>query len=196
MKDKNNTKQKIVDAMYKLIGTEGYEKASMGKICDSIDITKAAAYYYFKSKEDIFLEIVKNLYEEDLSKYIEDINKSNNKEEYRTALLQFEFSFIDIYQNDSELQKICYEIDIQAYRIPRVKEYVNSANHKMNKILNSMLEKGVSLKLFEEDTINIKAQYLQIVMEGLDKAILFKFPICAKEVWQYSVDQLFLKEKN
>ena len=196
MKDKNNTKQKIIDAMYHLIGTEGYEKASMGKICDSIDITKAAAYYYFKSKEDIFLEIVKNLYEEDLSKYIEDINKSNNKEEYRTALLQFEFSFIDIYQNDSELQKICYEIDIQAYRIPRVKEYVNSANHKMNKILNSMLEKGVSLKLFEEDTINIKAQYLQIVMEGLDKAILFKFPICAKEVWQYSVDQLFLKEKN
>ena len=196
MKDKNNTKQKIIDAMYHLIGTEGYEKASMGKICDSIDITKAAAYYYFKSKEDIFLEIVKNLYEEDLSKYIENINKSNNKEEYRTALLQFEFSFIDIYQNDSELQKICYEIDIQAYRIPRVKEYVNSANHKMNKILNSMLEKGVSLKLFEEDTIHIKAQYLQIVMEGLDKAILFKFPICAKEVWQYSVDQLFLKEKN
>ena len=196
MKDKNNTKQKIIDAMYHLIGNEGYEKASMGKICDSIDITKAAAYYYFKSKEDIFLEIVKNLYEEDYSKYIENINKSNNKEEYRTALLQFEFSFIDIYQNDSELQKICYEIDIQAYRIPRVKEYVNSANHKMNKILNSMLEKGVSLKLFEEDTIHIKAQYLQIVMEGLDKAILFKFPICAKEVWQYSVDQLFLKEKN
>ena len=196
MKDKNHTKQKIIDAMYHLIGKEGYEKASMGKICDSIDITKAAAYYYFKSKEDIFLEIVKNLYEEDYSKYIENINKSNNKEEYRTALLQFEFSFIDIYQNDSELQKICYEIDIQAYRIPRVKEYVNSANHKMNKILNSMLEKGVSLKLFEADTINIKAQYLQIVMEGLDKAILFKFPICAKEVWQYSVDQLFLKEKS
>ena len=196
MKDKNHTKQKIIDAMYHLIGKEGYEKASMGKICDSIDITKAAAYYYFKSKEDIFLEIVKNLYEEDYSKYIENINKSNNKEEYRTALLQFEFSFIDIYQNDSELQKICYEIDIQAYRIPRVKEYVNSANHKMNKILNSMLEKGVSLKLFEEDTTHIKAQYLQIVMEGLDKAILFKFPICAKEVWQYSVDQLFLKEKN
>ena len=196
MKDKNHTKQKIIDAMYHLIGTEGYEKASMGKICDSIDITKAAAYYYFKSKEDIFLEIVKNLYEEDYSKYIENINKSNNKEEYRTALLQFGLSFFDMYQNDLELQKICYEIDIQAYRIPRVKEYIDAVNHKMNKILNKILEKGVSLGLFEEDTIHIKAQYLQIVMEGLDKAILFKFPICAKEVWQYSVDQLFLKEKN
>ena len=196
MKDKNHTKQKIIDAMYHLIGKEGYEKASMGKICDSIDITKAAAYYYFKSKEDIFLEIVKNLYEEDYSKYIENINKSNNKEEYRTALLQFGLSFFDMYQNDLELQKICYEIDIQAYRIPRVKEYIDTANHKMNKILNKILEKGVSLGLFEADTINIKAQYLQIVMEGLDKAILFKFPICATEVWQYSVDQLFLKEKN
>ena len=196
MKDKNHTKQKIIDAMYHLIGKEGYEKASMGKICDSIDITKAAAYYYFKSKEDIFLEIVKNLYEEDYSKYIENINKSNNKEEYRTALLQFGLSFFDMYQNDLELQKICYEIDIQAYRIPRVKEYIDAVNHKMNKILNKILEKGVSLGLFEEDTIHIKAQYLQIVMEGLDKAILFKFPICATEVWQYSVDQLFLKEKN
>ena len=196
MKDKNHTKQKIIDAMYHLIGKEGYEKASMGKTCDSIDITKAAAYYYFKSKEDIFLEIVKNLYEEDYSKYIENINKLNNKEEYRTALLQFGLSFFDMYQNDLELQKICYEIDIQAYRIPRVKEYIDAVNHKMNKILNKILEKGVSLELFEEDTIHIKAQYLQIVMEGLDKAILFKFPICATEVWQYSVDQLFLKEKN
>ena len=195
MKDKNHTKQKITDAMYKLIGTEGYEKASIGKICDSIGITKAAAYYYFKSKEDIFLEIVKSLYEEDISKYIENINNSNNKEEYKTALLQFGLSFFDMYQNDSELQKVCYEIDIQAYRIARVKEYIDAANHKMNKILNKILEKGVSLKLFEADTINIKAQYLQIVMEGLDKAILFKFPICAKDVWKYSIDQLFLKEK-
>ena len=195
MKDRNYTKQKIVDAMYHLIGTEGYEKASMGKICDSIDITKAAAYYYFKSKEDIFLEIVKSLYEEDYSKFIEKINKSNNKEEYKKELLQFGFSFIDIYQNDSELRKVFYEIDIQTYRIIRVKDYVNVANHKMNKMLNKIFEKGVSLKLFEANTINIKAQYLQIVMEGLDKAILFEFPICAKEVWQYSVDQLFLKEK-
>lgn len=195
MKDKNNTKQKIIDAMYKLIGTEGYEKASMGKICDSIDITKAAAYYYFKSKEDIFLEIVKNLYEEDYSKFIENINKSNNKEEYKTELLQFGFSFIDICQNDSELRKIYYEIDIQAYRIPQVKEYINAENHRMNKILNRIFEKGVSLKLFEADTINIKALYLQIVMEGLNKAILFEFSFCVKEVWQYSINQLFLKEK-
>ena len=196
MKDKHNTKKKIIDAMYTLIGAEGYEKASMGKICDSIGITKAAAYYYFKSKEDIFLEIVKRTYlgENDLV-FMDRISKSTTKAEYKDALMQFGFSFIDIYENDPELRKICYEIDIQTYRIPKIKEFVDSANREISESLIVIIEKGVALNLCDSNTVGIKSQYLQTLMVGLDKAILFEHPINAKDVWKYSINQVFFQEE-
>ena len=196
MKDKHNTKNKIIDAMYTLIGAEGYEKASMGKICDSIGITKAAAYYYFKSKEDIFLEIVKRTYlgENDLV-FMDRISKSTTKAEYKDALMQFGFSFIDIYENDPELRKICYEIDIQTYRIPKIKEFVDSANREISESLIVIIEKGVALNLCDSNTVGIKSQYLQTLMVGLDKAILFEHPINAKDVWKYSINQVFFQEE-
>ena len=191
MKDKHNTKNKIVDAMYKLIGVEGYEKASMGKICDSIGITKAAAYYYFKSKEDIFVEIVKRIYQDDNVDNLMKMDHISSAEEFKTQLVNFGLELIDAYEKDSELRKVCYEIDIQTYRMPRIKELVDKGNWEMNLFILKILEKGVSFHLCHRDTINLQAQYLQTIMTGLDKSILFEYPINAKEVWEYSITQLF-----
>ena len=194
MKDKNNTKNKIVNAMYKLIATEGYEKASIGKICDSISITKASAYYYFKSKEDIFLEIVKISYEEDFSKFVETVDGVTNKDDYKTELLNLGFNFIEAYENDQDLRKVCYEIDIQSYRIQKVKEIISEFEICENQMFMKILEKGSELKLFAHSTIETKAQYLQTIIIGLDDAILFQSPINAKEVWKYTINQLLQKE--
>ena len=196
MKDKNNTRIKIIEAMYHLIATEGYEKASIGKVSDAIGITKAAAYYYFKSKDDILLEVVKKSYEADLSKYTEKINEADSEEEYINQLLQFRIQFIGMYESDPEFRKVCYEIDIQVYRVPKVKEMVDYYYHQFNDYLFNIIEKGVSLNLFEADTVTIKAQYLQTMLIGLDKVILFEMPISPQNVWRYVIDQLFLKEKK
>ncbi|MEG1069695.1 MAG: TetR/AcrR family transcriptional regulator, partial [Ruthenibacterium sp.] len=66
MQDKT-TKDRLVDAMYALVAEKGYDKASIGQIAQAIGIQKASVYYYFKSKEDIFLGMVKKLYQEDIS---------------------------------------------------------------------------------------------------------------------------------
>ena len=190
MKDKNNTKSKIVDAMYKLIATEGYEKASIGRLCETIGITKAAVYYYFKSKEDILLEVVKKSHQDDFSTLLDNVNNSHNKDEYKEQIFRFGYDFIELYENDSEYRKVCYEIDIQIHRIPKVKEIVDGFNIIYNEVLVEMLERGVSLNVFEADSININAQYLQTVIMGLDKAVLFQLPVSPREVWQYSIDQI------
>ena len=114
----------------------------------------------------------------------------------KNQLLKLGFSFVGFYENDPDFRKVCYEIDIQTYRIPQVKEYVDAAHHQMSEVINKMLQKGVALGLFDADTIDVKVQYLLTMIMGLDKAILFEHEICAKEVWQYTIDHLFLKENT
>ena len=47
------TRQRIVDTAQRLFGERGYEATSLQLIADEIGVTKAAVYYYFRTKTDI-----------------------------------------------------------------------------------------------------------------------------------------------
>jgi AcrR family transcriptional regulator len=51
-----------------LFAEQGYEKTSLREIAESLDVTKAALYYHFKTKEEILVSIF-----EDLSEPIEEL---------------------------------------------------------------------------------------------------------------------------
>ena len=44
----------------KLFAEQGYEKTSLREIAEQLGVTKAALYYYFKSKEDIVRSLVED----------------------------------------------------------------------------------------------------------------------------------------
>ena len=48
------THNRILEVASWIFATKGYEGASMREIAESLHITKAALYYHFKSKEEIF----------------------------------------------------------------------------------------------------------------------------------------------
>ena len=48
--------------MYALVAEKGYDKASMNQVCAAVGVSKPALYYYFASKEELFLDMVKSLY--------------------------------------------------------------------------------------------------------------------------------------
>ena len=50
---RGNTRQRIQDVALELFSERGYEKTSLREIAERLDVTKAALYYHFKSKEDI-----------------------------------------------------------------------------------------------------------------------------------------------
>jgi AcrR family transcriptional regulator len=65
---RGNTRQRIQDVALELFAEQGYEKTSLREIAERLDVTKAALYYHFKSKEEILVGIF-----EDLSRPIEDL---------------------------------------------------------------------------------------------------------------------------
>ncbi|MFF3750668.1 TetR/AcrR family transcriptional regulator [Streptomyces sp. NPDC002018] len=58
---RSNTRQAIQDIAMELFAEQGYEKTSLREIAERLDVTKAALYYHFKTKEDILVSIFEDL---------------------------------------------------------------------------------------------------------------------------------------
>ncbi|MFD8693125.1 TetR/AcrR family transcriptional regulator [Streptomyces sp. NPDC059651] len=65
---RGDTRQRIQDVALSLFAEQGYEKTSLREIAEHLDVTKAALYYHFKTKEDILVSIF-----EDLNRPVEDL---------------------------------------------------------------------------------------------------------------------------
>ncbi|MFJ2111128.1 MULTISPECIES: TetR/AcrR family transcriptional regulator [unclassified Streptomyces] len=58
---RGNTRQRIQDVALELFAVQGYEKTSLREIAERLEVTKAALYYHFKTKEDILGSIFEDL---------------------------------------------------------------------------------------------------------------------------------------
>ncbi|MFF3125806.1 TetR/AcrR family transcriptional regulator [Streptomyces sp. NPDC057908] len=65
---RGNTRQRIQDVALELFAEQGYEKTSLREISERLDVTKAALYYHFKTKEDILASIF-----DDLNRPVEEL---------------------------------------------------------------------------------------------------------------------------
>ncbi|MGC0405239.1 AcrR family transcriptional regulator [Streptomyces sp. SAI-126] len=58
---RGNTRQRIQDVALALFAEQGYEKTSLREIAEGLEVTKAALYYHFKTKEEILVSIFEDL---------------------------------------------------------------------------------------------------------------------------------------
>jgi AcrR family transcriptional regulator len=58
---RGDTRQRIQDVAVELFAEQGYEKTSLREIAERLDVTKAALYYHFKTKEDILISLFDDL---------------------------------------------------------------------------------------------------------------------------------------
>ncbi|MCK7627356.1 TetR/AcrR family transcriptional regulator [Streptomyces sp. RS10V-4] len=58
---RGNTRQRIQDVALELFSEHGYEKTSLREIAEKLEVTKAALYYHFKTKEDIVISLFEDL---------------------------------------------------------------------------------------------------------------------------------------
>jgi AcrR family transcriptional regulator len=58
---RGDTRRRIQDVALELFAQQGYEKTSLREIAEHLDVTKAALYYHFKTKEDILVGIADDI---------------------------------------------------------------------------------------------------------------------------------------
>ena len=59
----NETRDKILDVAMDLFIKQGYDKVSLREVAEQVGVTKAALYYHFSSKEQIFRSLLQPLME-------------------------------------------------------------------------------------------------------------------------------------
>jgi AcrR family transcriptional regulator len=57
--ENNDNKQKILDSAARLFAAKGYDGVSVREIAEASDVTKPVIYYYFKNKEDLYDQLIK-----------------------------------------------------------------------------------------------------------------------------------------
>jgi AcrR family transcriptional regulator len=58
---RSDTREKIQAVALELFAEHGYEKTSLREIAERLDVTKAALYYHFNTKEDIVVSLFDDL---------------------------------------------------------------------------------------------------------------------------------------
>ncbi|MGW9346944.1 TetR/AcrR family transcriptional regulator [Nocardiopsis flavescens] len=70
-----DTRAEIQEAALDLFGRQGYEKTSLREIAERLDITKAALYYHFRSKEDLLRALAEPL-RRDMEEFLAGLDAS------------------------------------------------------------------------------------------------------------------------
>jgi AcrR family transcriptional regulator len=87
------TREKIIDAARVLFADLGYEGASVREIAKAADVNVASVNYYFNSKENLYLEIIRSGYRECAQEFKELFQK--NKGHLEDTLVDFFRYFVE-----------------------------------------------------------------------------------------------------
>ncbi|MCL6273650.1 TetR/AcrR family transcriptional regulator [Muricauda sp. 2012CJ35-5] len=93
---KEHTLQRILKIGGELIIQKGFNNVGLNEILSTVNIPKGSFYYYFKSKEDFGLQVIKNYGEESLKllrSYLEDESKTP-KERFMTFFRDIRLVYI------------------------------------------------------------------------------------------------------
>ena len=84
---RSDTREKIQAVALELFAEHGYENTSLREIAERLDVTKAALYYHFNTKEDIAVSLFDKLLA-DMDEIIAWLREQPGTPETRQALIQ------------------------------------------------------------------------------------------------------------
>ncbi len=101
-REHRDTRSRLCQLALELFAEQGYEKTSLREIAEQLGVTKAALYYYFKSKEDIVRSLVEDYFTaiDDLIAWAKDRPRDR---ETRAELVR---RYLDIVADGSEVFKM------------------------------------------------------------------------------------------
>jgi len=118
---KKSTKEKILDAALELISLYGYKGASVRKIAKAVGIRESAIYNHFKNKEEIFKEIIKNLFSSPFADFFEKRSIKDNALRGKRFLLEYSAS-IKLVSFDIKNEKLFKIILLELMQNQEVRE--------------------------------------------------------------------------
>lgn len=155
------SKQKILKAASLLFSEFGFEGVSMRDIAKNLGISKAALYFHFKSKKELYLKTLKKTFEE----LTETINKELSKAKSRRDYLFYSiYGYLNFGLKNKNLIKISNSKISK--KDSEIKEFVAKLRKNIERKFQDILQK-------KKKTKKIESKFLVTSLLGvMDKLIL------------------------
>jgi AcrR family transcriptional regulator len=168
----------IVSIATHIFSKFGFKKTTIDDIAQKLGKGKSSIYYYFKSKEEIYKEVINremNILTGDIRKMVIDTDdhptdKLRNYVLIRMQYLQELVNFNEALKNDY-LQNFAF--------VEKIREKYDRQEHTM---IRQILQEGVDQDVFNLKDLDFAAMTFVTAMKGLELALFIKN--------EYSMDEL------
>ena len=137
-----DTRSRLRELALQLFAEQGYEKTSLREIAERLGVTKAALYYYFKSKEDIVRSLVED-YVAELDKLIDWGKQQPRTPETRAELVT---RYLDIVANGTAVFRMLQQNQAAVAGLASAKERGELFRERMDALIDLLTEPGATLR--------------------------------------------------
>ncbi|MED3910920.1 TetR/AcrR family transcriptional regulator [Peribacillus simplex] len=141
----------IKEAALKYFTIHGYEGASLSQIAEEVGMKKQSIYAHFKGKDDLFLQVLRDAKETELSSKLQYFSKvdSKNPEKDLYGFLQL---VIDLFQKNEHI-KFWLRMSFfpPAHLEKEIGQEVIDIEEKVQAILECQFQDWINAKLIVED---------------------------------------------
>lgn len=160
----NIRKKQILDAALAILVDNGYDKARMDDIVQACGLSKGAIYYYYKSKKDIYLDLVNywvHLYAESLNRIpLEDLSA--------TQQLKHLFNyFIDQFETNPQVFRALVEFWSLSTRDNDFHRKLLKVYREFLNLISLILEHGIQTGEFKHLDVKTASLSIMINIEGI-----------------------------
>ncbi len=137
-----DTRSRLRELALQLFAEQGYEKTSLREIAERLGVTKAALYYYFRSKEDIVRSLVEDYFAE-----IDELI-GWGRTQPRTAQTRAEIvsRYLDIVANGTEVFRMLQQNQAAVSSLASAKERGELFHERLEALIGLLTEPGDSLR--------------------------------------------------
>ncbi len=137
-----DTRARIQQVALELFAEQGYDKTSLREIAERLDVTKAALYYHFKSKEDIVRSLVEDYFGQ-IDALIAWAKAQPRTPEVRREIIR---QYVRIVAEGSDVFRMLHHNQAAVNSLAAAKERGEVFRERMTGLIEALAEPGAGME--------------------------------------------------
>ena len=187
------TEKDILKKAKNLFGDYGYFGVSMSDIAKKLKITKAALYYYFKSKREIYENVIKDVFKNLANEISKAFNEKSSTKRVEKMIKNYVLFGI---REKNYLKTLVFKI-----KDKKIEKIIQKANEELKEKMEIVLKGFLEKSKIETENLEETISFLKEIING--KILEYHFSKkklnaedITKEIMDYLNQKLLLKIKR
>lgn len=159
------TRERLLDVARQLFASNGVERTTMNDIATASDKGRRTIYTYFKNKKDIYNAVIEREADSIVRRFAEIVESDMPPLEMLQAYLRARFDIVDETIKSSTTSQIISYITLDYKKLERIRRV---AVEKELDLFKRMIDRGVSLGVFDPEQGALVPAMYQIMFQGVD----------------------------